>query len=1190
MSLKHILIAGLLILITIGIGTATTETLLSDGFDNGLSNFSQFGNVTVSNGKATIGNNGTIYIQYNHNELSYPNKTISFNWTTPDTISYQNLSFKNIFSLKEGVWNDFDKSIMMFYNGTHVYFELQTYVDTVNTSSDSSQNYSVLPATDYYIVITSTADNTTISFNNNIYSNSTVFTNVFNTLEFSSFSPQNTVLDDDNSKEKNTAYINGNTTRYRKNITLSDINNITSANVTMLLDKDATITGGIVVNINGYDELNLTESLVSPGTANPIYTWYTFSINTSHLISGNNSIILYGSGTTTTVLHIDNTTTSHNNSSKSIDSGATWNFTNIGSTAGITGEYMIRLQLDQSINYSVDNILIQQDNQSNLSDLYGRVYDQMIYTFPTDVNKIYAIYPYLLTRNNSYLVVAESGADIIQSAYDSGNKNLFYVKEVALLSKYNSSRTPLLDNLTELLWTYKVNQTTNLSYYVIGTNGVPTNSLAMIVGSRDVLETSNAFIYSYKTTGNLTSLQRGESIFDAVNTYMKHSVYDTIITSVNATNGTQEGANTNGSRGGDQIANFIDNSLYLYEITGNQTYLTWAIYQADTWSALAWDNTTGGFYYRPDDTGYENFVPSMSEALLHLYKYTNNQTYLDRATLNYMLYSTQIKRNGVGIHYFYNNGRYGHGVSYPIYAASTTAALLYRYTQNNTYLDISDEYTQRLLTNNFERNIDTLLDNNYTKDTDLTYQRRQTNIIQFIYRFILPSSGVNISWDNGSDIYQRLYDVVNAPTDIYFTRNGVTLLNVSGNGNIDFYKDITSVNITSQNGSSIGLKMLNNNKLYVLPNSSRIFNITVLTWNPTGDYYKKWTESSTNASTTTQHIIGDFPINTNIQIKRDGVNYAQLTSNASGYINWTYSGGYSEHQFEIYIAPVLDSIGNKTVAEASLLSFTLNATCVGCNLTYSKDSSKGTLNSTSGLFTWTPDYSESGIYPIIFTVNNSGITDNETVYITVIDTPSGGGGGGSSVVTIINRSTPVHTPEIQYNESFTSMTTYQSNDPIRLGVYSINVTPSCPYPIQIYRSGDRVQISNMCIFSNITVDFISPKQSQIYLLTPTPVLIPQEIKYVTPDNQYYIIRTHPPTLGTFIIADPNTTNTIQLTPEYIKLKAQEFLIKLQSIDISQIQYQLSQIPSRIRSIDLYSTIQALINSISSRVNELRLSI
>jgi len=83
----------------------------------------------------------------------------------------------------------------------------------------------------------------------------------------------------------------------------------------------------------------------------------------------------------------------------------------------------------------------------------------------------------------------------------------------------------------------------------------------------------------------------------------------------------------------------------------------------------------------------------------------------------------------------------------------------------------------------------------------------------------------------------------------------------------------------------------------IIPSSDSV-NVTVSTWNTTGDYYKKWNESSSNASVTTQHIIGDFPINTVIQIKKNGVNWNTYTSNATGYITFTYADGYSDIQFE----------------------------------------------------------------------------------------------------------------------------------------------------------------------------------------------------------------------------------------------------------------------------------------------------
>ncbi len=83
----------------------------------------------------------------------------------------------------------------------------------------------------------------------------------------------------------------------------------------------------------------------------------------------------------------------------------------------------------------------------------------------------------------------------------------------------------------------------------------------------------------------------------------------------------------------------------------------------------------------------------------------------------------------------------------------------------------------------------------------------------------------------------------------------------------------------------------------VIPLSDPI-NVTIHAWNTSGDYYKRWNESSTSSNIITLHTIGDFPTGRTIQIKRDDTIYGTYQSNDTGYITFTYSGGYSEHQFE----------------------------------------------------------------------------------------------------------------------------------------------------------------------------------------------------------------------------------------------------------------------------------------------------
>ncbi len=91
-------------------------------------------------------------------------------------------------------------------------------------------------------------------------------------------------------------------------------------------------------------------------------------------------------------------------------------------------------------------------------------------------------------------------------------------------------------------------------------------------------------------------------------------------------------------------------------------------------------------------------------------------------------------------------------------------------------------------------------------------------------------------------------------------------------------------------------------------------------------------------------------------------------------------------------APVLDAIGNKTVNEESLLSFTATATDpdAGDILTFSLDAGSPTgvtINGSTGEFSWTPTEAQGpGVYPITVRVTDDGtpvLDDSETIQVTV---------------------------------------------------------------------------------------------------------------------------------------------------------------------------------------------------------------
>jgi len=73
-------------------------------------------------------------------------------------------------------------------------------------------------------------------------------------------------------------------------------------------------------------------------------------------------------------------------------------------------------------------------------------------------------------------------------------------------------------------------------------------------------------------------------------------------------------------------------------------------------------------------------------------------------------------------------------------------------------------------------------------------------------------------------------------------------------------------------------------------------NFQVMLWAPNK---KIWNETSESPDISVTHILGDLPADTNIAIYRDGEYYETVTTNSTGYIEWTYSGGFSEHEFSI---------------------------------------------------------------------------------------------------------------------------------------------------------------------------------------------------------------------------------------------------------------------------------------------------
>ncbi|MEE4253419.1 MAG: putative Ig domain-containing protein [Desulfuromusa sp.] len=108
------------------------------------------------------------------------------------------------------------------------------------------------------------------------------------------------------------------------------------------------------------------------------------------------------------------------------------------------------------------------------------------------------------------------------------------------------------------------------------------------------------------------------------------------------------------------------------------------------------------------------------------------------------------------------------------------------------------------------------------------------------------------------------------------------------------------------------------------------------------------------------------------------------TDNESVYSNLVHSPIVSNSN----TPPVLASIGNKTVLEGATLTFTLSATDAdGDSLTYAVNNlpDGAGFNNSTGAFSWSPEFDQSQIYAVTFSVSDGSDTDTETINITVSD-------------------------------------------------------------------------------------------------------------------------------------------------------------------------------------------------------------
>lgn len=165
--------------------------------------------------------------------------------------------------------------------------------------------------------------------------------------------------------------------------------------------------------------------------------------------------------------------------------------------------------------------------------------------------------------------------------------------------------------------------------------------------------------------------------------------------------------------------------------------------------------------------------------------------------------------------------------------------------------------------------------------------------------------------------------------------------------------------------------------------------VTILVKNPGGSVdYVGQASSGSSGSFSFVYVLDEWIEGTySVRIGGDG-------------INTPYEGSFNIGSEPQNSAPVLESIGNKSVNEGLLLTFTIRATDADeDSLTYSASNlpASAAFDPATGEFSWTPNYTQSGTYSVTFTATDSkGASDSETITITVNDVSAGGGGSGGS--------------------------------------------------------------------------------------------------------------------------------------------------------------------------------------------------
>ncbi|MEK6887193.1 MAG: putative Ig domain-containing protein [Nanoarchaeota archaeon] len=282
------------------------------------------------------------------------------------------------------------------------------------------------------------------------------------------------------------------------------------------------------------------------------------------------------------------------------------------------------------------------------------------------------------------------------------------------------------------------------------------------------------------------------------------------------------------------------------------------------------------------------------------------------------------------------------------------------------------------------KNLNVILNNNGypgTYNVELSLENQYGEVV-------LTNKSKVSSWPatikfNGTEIYQSK---INGPYRLGFIR----ITNIT-TGNEVFYKiqkglskELTYMNFTTPNMPDLRINDSD------LKSDGTNLNITLHNQG-TGDAVGVTISIFKSDATKIKEII--------LSNVSAGVNYKKIITGinlTAGFVFIDFSNSIEERNESNNVAqliplnspPVLNTIGNRNVAENQLLTFTITAADPD-NITLKYNAtglpSGATFSSVTRTFSWTPSFTQSGTYPVTFIVSDGSSTDQELITITVND-------------------------------------------------------------------------------------------------------------------------------------------------------------------------------------------------------------